>query len=568
VAGVSARAPAIVILGEGSQEAARRVRAALDGAAIHGLAGRTSGTDLTFRDFGETVRRLLREDVPIIAFCAAGIVIRTLAPILQDKRAEPPVIAVAEDGSSVVPLLGGLRGVNELARRIGRALGVTPAITTTGEVRFGAALEHPPPGYEMRNPGAGKRFMSDVLSGERIRLSGEAPWLMGTRLPFDPDGRLAIIVTVRDVEPGERELVFHPRSAIVAVDADGADLPHRLEEALAKAHIARQSVAAVVAPERDAARPEVYAAAAALSCPVRLLPGKSAAELARAAVPRPIEESGDASIAIAVSSEPLDVGSIGRARGWLSVIGLGPGTDDQRTPEASRALAEAEDIVGYETYVQTAGPFRPDQRVHASDNREELDRARQAFVLAAEGRRVAVVSSGDPGVFAMAAAVMEALDGAEAAWHGVELRVLPGISAAQAAAARAGAPLGHDFCVISLSDNLKPWAIIERRLDLAAAADLVLALYNPISRTRPTQLGRAIEIIRKHRAPMTPVVLGREIGRRDETVRLVPLSKLAPEMADMRTTILIGSSTTRFVPRADGSSWVYTPRWYGEAPKR
>lgn len=142
--------------------------------------------------------------------------------------------------------------------------------------------------------------------------------------------------------------------------------------------------------------------------------------------------------------------------------------------------------------------------------------------------------------------------------------MLPGVSAAQAAAARIGAPLGHDFCVISLSDNLKPWETIERRLDLAASADLVLALYNPISRARPTQFGRAIEIVREHRSPMTPVVLGREVGRPDETVRQLPLGELTPEMVDMRTVILVGSSTTRAVPRADGSSWVYTPRWYGK----
>jgi len=563
VAGVS-RAPAILVLGEGSLEAARRVRDRIEGAAIHGLAGRTTGVDRTFAEFGETIRELFRDDVPIVAFCAAGIVIRALAPLLQDKRAEPPVVACAEDGSAVVPLLGGLRGVNDLARRIGEALSTPPAITTTGEVRFGATLEHPPAGYEVRNPGAGKRFMSDVLAGERIRLSGEAPWLTSTRLPIDPAGLLAITVTVRDKEPGERELVFHPRSVVVAVGADGSDLANRILAMLTRANIARQSVAALVALERDVGRPEIHAAAAALSRPLRLLPDGPVSELARAAVPDAVEQTGDESVAITVAASPLDVGAIGRARGWLTVVGLGPGSRDTRTPEASRALAEADDIVGYQTYVDMAGPFRPEQAIHASDNREELDRARHAFALAASGRRVAVVSSGDPGVFAMAAAVMEALDGADVtAWHGVELRVLPGVSAAQAAAARIGAPLGHDFCVISLSDNLKPWEIIERRLDLAAAADLVLALYNPISRARPTQLGRAIEIVRKHRSPTTPVVLGRDVGRPDETVRQVPLGELAPEMVDMRTVVLVGSSTTRLVPRANGSSWVYTPRWYG-----
>lgn len=568
---MSAQAPAIVILGEGSVAAARRVRDGLDGAAIHGLAGRTSDTDHVFDEFGVTLRQLFRDDVPIVAFCAAGIVIRTLAPLLQDKRAEPPVIAVAEDGSAVVPLLGGLRGVNDLARRIGAALGVQPAITTTGEVRFGATLEHPPPGYEIRNPGAGKRFMSDVLAGEHIRLKGQAPWLEATRLPFDPAGRLAITVTVRDDEPGQDELIFHPRAVVVAVAGGPEDLPGRIGEALRQSRIAPQSVAAILAAERDADRPEIHAASAVFGRPLRLLAHDgSPAQLARAAIPEAVEVSvPDASIAVAIAAAPLDPASIGRARGRVAIVGLGPGMPEWRTPEAARALAEAEDIVGYETYVRMAEPFRSGQTVHASDNREELDRARHALSLAAQGRRVAVVSSGDPGIFAMAAAVMEALDGASnPGWRGVEIAVIPGISAAQAAAARAGAPLGHDFCVLSLSDNLKPWEIIERRLDLAAAADLVLALYNPISRARPWQLGRTVEILRSHRRPETPVILGRDVGRLDETMRQVALADLTPGMVDMRTVILVGSSTTRTFPRADGTAWVYTPRWYGAEPKR
>jgi cobalt-precorrin 5A hydrolase / precorrin-3B C17-methyltransferase len=253
-----------------------------------------------------------------------------------------------------------------------------------------------------------------------------------------------------------------------------------------------------------------------------------------------------------------------RTRGRLAVVGLGPGAGGWMMPDVRAALSAAEDIVGYASYLRMAGPFRPDQTIHSSDNREEMDRARLALALAAGGRSVAVVSSGDPGIFAMASAVMEALHRSDdPAWHGVELVVIPGISAAHAAAARAGAPLGHDFCVLSLSDNLKPWAVIERRLALAAAADLALALYNPVSRARPWQLGRAVEIVRGYRAPETPVVLGRDIGRPGETVRILTLAELSPADADMRTVVIIGSSTTQAFPRSDGGMWVYTPRSYG-----
>ena len=236
-------------------------------------------------------------------------------------------------------------------------------------------------------------------------------------------------------------------------------------------------------------------------------------------------------------------------------------------PAVKAELARANDILGYETYVRMAGPFRADQVMHCTDNREEMQRARHAFELAAQGRSVVVVSSGDPGVFAMAAAVLEALhESSDPAWHSVDLEILPGVSASLATAAQAGAPLGHDFCVLSLSDNLKPWDIIEKRLDLASQADLALAFYNPISRSRPWQLGRALEIVRQHRTPQTPVVLGRDIGRPGQTLRVITLGELTPEQVDMRTMVLVGSSTTCVFPRAEGGEWVYTPRWYGNKP--
>ncbi|MGE4218023.1 MAG: precorrin-3B C(17)-methyltransferase [Alphaproteobacteria bacterium] len=561
--------PALVLLGEGSLATAQTLRGALPGATIHGLTGRVSAADRFYDDFGETLRHLFAEDVPVVAFCAAGIAIRALAPLLQNKRREPPVIAVAEDGSAVVPLLGGLRGVNALARRIGEILGTVPAITTTGEVRFGATLETPPEGYEASDPAAAKRFMSDLLGGATLRLEGPAPWLAETRLPFDPAGKLAIRVTPYETAPAPDELVFHPRAVLVALRADGSDLRRRTFDLLATEGVSPRAVAAVLAAEADAASPEVHAVAAALSRPLRLLGGDGPAALLAKAMPAPSAGPWiDGSVGVAIADGPVDPASVGRPRGRLAVIGLGPGLADWMAPEARHELAAAEDLVGYDTYLRMAGPFRDDQTVHASDNREELARARHALALAATGRRVAVVSSGDPGIFAMAAAVTEALEtAADTSWHGVALRIVPGISAAQAAAARAGAPLGHDFCVISLSDNLKPWPVIERRLDLAAEADLAIALYNPISRARPWQLGKALEILGRHRTKETPVVIGRDVGRPDETIAVRPLGELTPDAVDMRTVLIVGSSTTRSFPRLEGGVWVYTPRWYGEAPE-
>lgn len=459
--------PAILLLGENSIETAERIMSALGEVEVFGLQTRVEKADTLFSDFGGTLRELYEAGRPIIAICAAGIVIRALARVLENKRAEPPVLAVAEDGSAVVPLLGTLSGANDLARRIAAEFDVSPAITTTGELRFGVNLLRPPAGYTLANPEAGKKFISDLLAGEKVRLVGDAPWLANARLPFAPDARLTITVTSENREPRAGELVY-----LVS---------------------ARQK------------------------------------------------------------------------RGRLAVVGLGPGDPFLMAPAVRQELQQAQDILGYETYVRMAGPFRPDQVQHITDNREEMQRARHAFTLAATGRSVAMVSSGDPGIFAMAAAVLEALHGSDdPAWHGVELVILPGISAAMAAAARIGAPLGHDFCILSLSDNLKPWTVIEQRLNLAARADLAMAFYNPISKARPWQLGQALDIVRKHREPQTPVVLGRDVGRPGEKVTVTSLGELTPDQVDMRTVVIIGSSTTQRFGKSDGGEWVYTPRWYGE----
>ena len=245
--------------------------------------------------------------------------------------------------------------------------------------------------------------------------------------------------------------------------------------------------------------------------------------------------------------------------GRLAIVGLGPGAEELQTPQARAALEQATDLFGYTTYLDRV-PVRPDQNRHGSDNREEIARARAALEIAYTGNNVAIVSSGDPGVFAMAAAVFEAIDNGEPVWREIEVTVIPGISAMFAAAARIGAPLGHDFCAISLSDNLKPWETVIRRLEAAAAADFVIALYNPISKARPWQLGAALDLLRAHRGPNTPVIFATAVSRADEQIEITDLASADPFRADMRTLVMIGSSATRLIPRPNGAPYVYTPR--------
>lgn len=463
--------PAIITLGETSIAIARRIQAAFPGAIVYGLTGRTHSADVSYSKFGDTVRELYANGTPVVGICAAGILIRTVAPILSDKRAEPPLIAVAEDGSAVVPLLGGLTGANDAATAIAQVLMIQAAITATGQLRFNTVLEAPPPGYRLANPEHAKSFTSDLLAGATVRLIGAASWLQQSNLPFAEDGSHCIEVTTQPRPGSPTHLVYHP----------------------------------VALPTASSTPP-----------------------------------------------------------GTLAIIGTGPGSADWITPEVRTILAAATDIVGYQTYVALVKDYIQGKQCHVSDNRVEIDRARHALDLAASGRSVVVVSSGDPGIFAMAAAVLEVLDHeAKPEWLTLDIHIAPGISAMQAAAAAVGAPLGHDFCAISLSDILKPWALIERRIAAAAEADFVIAVYNPISSQRTWQLTAAQEIVLRWRSPATPVVLARNVGRPGQHIEIITLGDLTPEQADMRTVILIGSSQTRTIPRPNGQDWVYTPRRYG-----
>ncbi|MBX9255825.1 precorrin-3B C(17)-methyltransferase [Desmonostoc muscorum CCALA 125] len=571
-------APAIVVLGQNSVALARKIITVLPGTTLYGLEGRTSGVDVSFKNFGETLRELFAQGRPLIGICAAGILIRTLAPMLSDKKQEPPVLAVAEDGSAVVPLLGGLGGVNDLARRIAEVLDVKPAITTTGDLRLGTALLSPPPGYHLANPEEAKKFISDLLAGAQVKVEGAAPWLSDSKLPIDANGDLTIQVTEHLVTPMPNCLVYHPATIAIAIDGiiGYTDQAVALvQQLLADAALARASVAGIFAPMTAAVDPAIHAVASALKVPVRFFTsnqlenlisqGYSPAQAAAIAATGTVPLSSSGHIAIAIAQQPIDANTIGQPRGRLAIIGTGPGGQEWMSGEVKQILKSATDLVGYKTYLDLIGSLGDGKQRHESDNRQEEARAKMALDLAASGRYVAVVSSGDPGIYAMATAVFEVCDRyAKPEWESIDIHVAPGISAMQAAAAAIGAPLGHDFCAISLSDILKPWSAIAQRIAAAAEADFVIAFYNPVSKDRTWQLAEARNILLQHRTPDTPIVLGRNLGRPGQIVKVITLEELAPTTADMRTIILVGSTKTRIIKRSDGNVWVYTPRRYTE----
>ena len=557
-------APAVVVLSQNSVRVGRKITNVLAGAKLYGLVGRTHDVDISFTNFGETLRELFAAGTPIIGICAAGILIRTLAPILTDKGQEPPILAVAEDGSAVVPLLGGLSGVNDLARQVGEALNIKPAITTTGDIRFHTALLSPPSGYHLANPEHGKKFIADLLAGGKVKLQGTAPWLSESNLPIDENGELIIQITENLGNSSSHCLVYHPgKIAVALTDPESNTITH-IHQILAESNLAPAAIAGIFAPLQLANNTQIHSIAKALGVPIRFLPTNELTQLVLAATgaDAQIVSSPFSSIAVAIATEIINPDTIGQPQGKLAIIGTGPGASQWMSPQVKEILASATDLVGYKTYINLIGHLAEGKRVHESDNRVEAERAYQALDLAASGKYVAVVSSGDPGIYAMAAAVFEVLDQYhKPEWQTIDIQIAPGISAMQAAAATIGAPLGHDFCVISLSDILKPWEIIAQRITAAAISDFVIAFYNPVSKERTWQLAAAKKILMEHRQPHTPVVLGRNLGRKGEEVKVITLEELEPTLADMRTVIIIGSSHTRQIQQ-DNNTWVYTSRRY------
>jgi cobalt-precorrin 5A hydrolase / precorrin-3B C17-methyltransferase len=549
--------PAIVVLNQIGVPIARQLMTVLPGSKLYGLIGRSIDVDVSFASFGDTVRQLYRDGVPIVGLCATGILIRTLAPLLTDSKTEPPVVAVAADGSAVVPLLGGITGVNDLAEKIAAVLNINAAITTTGKLQFNTVLPDPPTGYRLANPEHVKAFIADLIAGVSVSLKGDAPWLLASNISFCTDGDRTITITPQAISGSPVQLVYHPTSLVLQINQPDrfnlTEWSDEIHNRLSKYNLDLAAVACIALPKTIAGA-AIAGISVNLNLPIRFV---DSIELNYKVI------SSDANLTIYNAIEPIDLSAIGQAQGKLTVIGTGPGSKQWMSPQVRDTILAATDLVGYHTYLDLIKDLSIGKECHGSDNRVELDRSRLALDLAASGKNVVVVSSGDPGIFAMAAAVLEVLDKeAKPEWQTIDLQINPGISAMQAAAAAIGAPLGHDFCAISLSDILKPWEIVAQRISLAAKADFAIAFYNPISSQRTWQLTAAKEILMETRSGTTPVILARNLGRSGQTVKVITLAELTPASADMRTVILIGSSQTKLIPRADGSSWVYTPRSY------
>ncbi|MFJ7072336.1 precorrin-3B C(17)-methyltransferase [Streptomyces sp. NPDC098781] len=523
---------------------------------------------------GDAVRRAFAECEQLVCFLATGAVVRLIAPLLGDKATDPGVVCVDEAGRFAVPLVGGHGGgANELARQVGELLGAAPVVTTATDAVGLPGLDTL--GFPVEGDVAG--VSRALLDGEAVALRADFGWPLPP-LRTGAEGAYTIRLTDRLVEPAEREVVLRPPSLVVGVGASkGAPADEVLgliESALAEAGLSPGSVAELATVDAKADEPGIVEAAERLGVP---LVTHTAGELAAVEVPHPsaapLAAVGTPSVAEAAAllrggellvpkrkSRRAD-GQPARAtcavvrrpgRGRLAVVGLGPGARDLLTPRAKAELRRASVLVGLDQYVdQIRDLLRPGTRILESGLGAEEERARTAVAEARKGQAVALIGSGDAGVYAMASpALAEASDD-------IDVIGVPGVTAALAAAAILGAPLGHDHVSISLSDLHTPWEVIERRVRAAAEADIVVTFYNPRSRGRDWQLPKALAILAEHRTPTTPVGVVRNASRPDESARVTTLGSLDPATVDMMTVVTVGNTATR-----DIAGRMVTPRGY------
>ncbi|WP_329290452.1 precorrin-3B C(17)-methyltransferase [Streptomyces pseudovenezuelae] len=520
---------------------------------------------------GDAVRRAFAECEQLVCFLATGAVVRLIAPLLGDKASDPGVVCVDEGGRFAVSLVGGHGGgANELAREVGELLGAEPVVTTATDAVGVPGLDT----LGLPVEGAVAAVSRALLDGEPVALHNESDWPLPP-LPVASAGAYGIRVTDRLVEPAVREVVLRPPTLVVGVgaskDAPAEEVLELIETSVREAGLSTRSIAELATVDAKAEEPGIVAAAGRLGVP---LVTHSAEELAAVEVPNPSDAPlaavGTPSVAEAAAligggellvpkrksaaTPAMATCAVVRrpARGRLAVVGLGPGARDLLTPRARAELHRASVLVGLDQYVdQIRDLLRPGTRVLESGLGAEEERARTAVEEARKGQAVALIGSGDAGVYAMASpALAEASDD-------IDVIGVPGVTAALAAAAILGAPLGHDHVSISLSDLHTPWEVIERRVRAAAEADIVVTFYNPRSRGRDWQLPKALAILAEHREPTTPVGVVRNASRPDESGRLTTLAALDPATVDMMTVVTVGNTATR-----DIAGRMVTPRGY------
>ena len=556
---------------------------------VHGTFG---ACDLVVPDLKRHLNKLFKNKTTIVFVGALGILIRLLASSIREKSTEGSVIVVAEDGTAVIPALGGHKGANDLSLELADFLEIKASITTASDLHYSVALDAPPDQFYLANTKDYKSFMKNLLSGEEVSLDGYLPWLKNTGIPVSRHGKLKIRSTHLNEIGNQFELIYNSESLAVGVGCERGtsvnELISLVQTTLENNNLSKESVAVFVSIEQKMDEIAINAIADFFNKPLRFFDSVTLEEetprlknpseivfrevgshgVAEASALAAVGPHGElivektksrrATCAIAKTKTLIDPNSIGKARGILSVVGLGPGKAEWLTPEAKRCIEDSSDLVGYTLYLDLLGSLATNKKKHTFKLGEEKQRVIAALNLASEGKKVALISSGDPGIYAMASLVFDCISQTDNLnWKRVEITVSPGISALQACAALVGAPIGHDFCAISLSNLLTPWAVIEKRLTKACEGDFVIALYNPTSKKRGGNFQTALRLLKRYYKPTTPVSVGKSLGRPEEEVIITSLMNLDKTAIDMLSIIIIGNSQTKVI---DGK--IFTPRGY------
>ena len=605
------RRPVILCLSQGGLRLAETMAKAVDG-DVHGLASRCPDAPFQFADTIAHIAGLFVAGRPVIGLCAAAILIRAVAPHLGQKQHDAPVLAIADDGSSIVPLLGLHHGALGLGARLVAASGGHLAVTTASNLGDGVSLDTPPAGFRLANEQNAAAAMAGLLAGGGAAIDFDdhhpvmTDWLALVKRGDD----MRLTITHDHIDPAANQLVYCPQQFILGIGCvrgcDSDELYDFVTAELRRQNVNQAAIAAIASVDLKADEPAILALAARLDVPFRVFSvaelekqtanlanpsdvvfaeigtyGVAEAAALEAAILQTVDaqpslftekqKTKDATLALVKMDAPLADQRLlrGRKPGKVMLIGIGPGKSDWRTPEAAKWVQLADELVGYGLYIDLLGAAAAHLPRKDFALGEEEARCRYALETAATGRNVAIICSGDAGIYAMGALVFELLDrsiddgGVSAAAHRVEVISAPGVSALQGAAARSGAILGHDFCTISLSDLLTPWASIEARIHAAGAGDFVIAFYNPVSQRRRTQLAAARDILMRYRGGDVPVLLASNLGRPEEQIKFRTLGSLVVDEVDMLTVVMVGSSASKMLDLGRGKA-VYTPRGYAK----
>ncbi len=598
--------PVIIALTEQGGKLATTLADGLNGKSA-GYRPRCDGLDHIFDAPLPFIQSQFTAGYPIIFIGACGIVIRAIAPFLSSKQQDPPVIVLDEEAQTILPLLGAHHGGIKLANAVKQITGGAIIFTSAGDQTWGVALDAPPEGWTLINPEQAKPVMARLLAGEQAKLKGEESESLAdflTNVPQAADGTVDLIASAHPQKLNGNALHYCPRRYVIGVGCIRDCVPDQLHEFVAATleanNILPQAILAFGTIDLKEDEPAIRQLAETYHVPLRLFKpseleamtpelsepstivynevgchgvSEAAARLMageNGSLVLPKQKIAEATLAIAklplthnIVTDPTKLG--GRATGKLMLVGIGPGQAAWRTPEADQALYEADLVLGYHYYLDLLKV--PAERAMRFDLGAEEDRCRMALELAAEGKKIALVSSGDIGIYAMASLVYELCGrsqeagGVSEAAKRIEIVTALGISAFQAAAALAGAPMGHDFCLISLSDLLTPRETILTRVKAAAMGDFVIAFYNPVSKKRTQLFDDAVDLLRANRPATTPVIIARQLGRPDQTCHITQLETLHSSQIDMFTLVIIGSSQTKTLKSGWGER-CYTPRGY------